>query len=196
MRILDEQDREIQRSDVDFEKGYLNPEKIFKEHHEAIEAHERQSHYYPTAYYFEDGTIYQTTLGKAREEQVGTNTEVSNDMAQYEEDPKVVKNEDGVSFGYKMDDGSVAQCGDGILRGVDTEELVDQEANEAAEAWDEYEDIERYILYTEEELKEREEEAAKLEKQNEFLANGPDRLNSVETSVDDMTMLIADMIGV
>ena len=39
--------------------------------------------------------------------------------------------------------------------GKDVEWIIDVEAVEAAEAWDEYEDIFRYILYTEEELEER-----------------------------------------
>lgn len=152
MRILDEQDREIQISDIDTEKGYLVAESILKEHHNAVKAKERLSHYYPTAYYFEDGTAYQTTLALAQEEQVLSDNETDGDTIQHENDPRVVKNDDGVSFGYEMDDGSVAQCGDGILRGVDIEEIVDQEACEAAEAWDEYEDIQRYKLYSQEQL--------------------------------------------
>ena len=47
--------------------------------------------------------------------------------------------------------------------GKDVDWIVDVEAVEAAEAWDEYEDILRYILYTEEELAER--EAAQKEAQ-------------------------------
>ena len=40
--------------------------------------------------------------------------------------------------------------------GKDIAWVVDVEAVEAVEAWDEYEDVLRYILYTEEELAERE----------------------------------------
>lgn len=43
--------------------------------------------------------------------------------------------------------------------GKDVKWIIDVPAIEAAEAWDEYEDILRYVLFTEEELKEREKAA-------------------------------------
>lgn len=45
--------------------------------------------------------------------------------------------------------------------GKDVEWVVDVQAVEAKEAWDEYEDIYRYVKYTDEELKEIEEERNK-----------------------------------
>ena len=60
--------------------------------------------------------------------------------------------------------------------GKDVDWIIDVEAVEAAEAWDEYEDILRYILYTEEELAEREaakkEAQEKQERMNALLASG------------------------
>ena len=173
MRILNEQDVEIQQEDVDYELGYLEDDKIFKEHHDAIEAKERITHYYPLTYYFEDGTEYKTDLGLFRAAERETlnddpldeeHNKPTQDVAEYQNDDRVVKNDDGVSFGIKMEDGSVAQCGDRVLRGVDVEEIVDQEEVKAKEAWDEYEDIQRYKLYTQEQLIEHAQRNAEGEK--------------------------------
>lgn len=100
MRILDQNGNELH--EVDYEKGYLTEEKIFIQHHEAIEAVEEEGHF------------------------------------------EVIK---------EYPNG-----------GKDVDWIIDVEAVEAAEAWDEYEDILRYILFTEEEIAERkkaEEEAYK-----------------------------------
>lgn len=90
MRILDENGIERQRDDLDFDLGYLKPDKVFVRHHEAIPAVEEQKHKVVTKY------------------------------------PKT--------------------------GGVDIRWIVDVPAQEAVEAWDEYEDILRYVLYTPEEL--------------------------------------------
>ena len=65
------------------------------------------------------------------------------------------------------------------------------------------ENIQRYKLYTAEELKERQEAKEKKQKREEFMTTGPNRLSTAETdintvtaSVDDITTLMADMIGV
>lgn len=47
--------------------------------------------------------------------------------------------------------------------GKDVEWVVDVPGVEAAEAWDEYEDIYRYVLYTEDELAKKQEEEKKQE---------------------------------
>lgn len=60
--------------------------------------------------------------------------------------------------------------------GKDVEWIVDVPATEAAEAWDEYEDVLRYILYTDEELAEREAAQKKAEEEqaryDNLMANG------------------------
>lgn len=68
--------------------------------------------------------------------------------------------------------------------GKDVEWFVDVEAVEAAEAWDEYEDILRYIEYTDEELAARkaaEEEAYKI---------------SAEYRVSELEAMINALLGV
>jgi hypothetical protein len=61
--------------------------------------------------------------------------------------------------------------------GKDVEWIIDVPGVEAAEAWDEYEDILRYIPYTEEELAER--EAAKPVTWAELAAALAEGVNSV-----------------
>ena len=67
--------------------------------------------------------------------------------------------------------------------GKDVEWIVDVEAVEAQETWDEYEDILRYIPYTEEELAEI--EAAKEEAYR----------NSTEYRVSEMEAILTALLG-
>ena len=71
--------------------------------------------------------------------------------------------------------------------GKDVKRVVDVPGAEAQEAWDEYEIIQRYVPYTEAELAEIEEgkNAPTLE----------DRVETLETTTDDMILLMADLIG-
>ena len=101
MRILDENNLEIESPNLEI--GYLIPDRIFIQHHEAVEAVEEQFHYEYTV--FPNG-------GKEREK------------------------------------------------------IIDVEAVEAVDAWDEYEDILRYVLYTEEELEQRKKAAEEAYKQS------------------------------
>lgn len=180
MRILDEQGQEIRQEDIDLTLGYLESEQIFKEHHDAIQEVQEQGHYYPETFYFMDGSYYKVNM-------------------QDESDPCVQANDDGVSFNYIAPEGEEER----EFKGCDVKYIIDVEYQEGKEEWDEYEDIQRYKLYTEEELQQRKEEQERLEKEEQFLQTGPDRLTTVETgvnglvvSVDDITMLMADMIGV
>lgn len=173
MRILNEEDVEIQEEDVNLELGYLVPDKVFVQHHEAVEYQAEQGHYYPITFYFEDGTSY-------------------NIVGDDESDPHVHTNEDGITFTYIAQEGEEEKT----VRGTDVKWIVDVPEVKAHEAYDEYEDIQRYKLYTEEQLAQIQEEKEKAQKTEQFLSTGPDRLDNVEINVDDMTMLIADMIGV
>ena len=67
--------------------------------------------------------------------------------------------------------------------GRDVKKLIDIPGVEARDAWDEYETVQRYIPYTVEELEER---------------NRPtleSRVEVLETTTDDMILLMADLIG-
>ena len=67
--------------------------------------------------------------------------------------------------------------------GKDIAKVIDVPGVEAREAWDEFETVQRYIPYTDEELEER---------------NRPtleSRVETLETTTDDMILLMADLIG-
>ena len=179
MRILDEQDQEIQESDVDLNLGYLKSDQILKEHHEAVPEIEEEGHYYPETFYFMDDTEYKVDV-------------------EGENDPHVKANEDGVSFSYIPGEEEAER----EFKGCDVKYIIDVEHQDAKEAYDEMEDIQRYKLYTKEQLEENRKNREEAEKRENFMSTGPDRLDNAEsnidtvsTNVDDITMLLADMIG-
>ena len=180
MRILNEKDEEVQASDVNSDIGYLVSEQILKEHHDAVPEIQEKGHYYPETFYFVDGSQYDV------------NTDGDND-------PCVKANDDGVSFSYVPPEGEEPR----EVKGCDVKYIIDVKHQEAKDAYDEMENIQRYKLYTAEELKERQEAKEKEQKREEFMTTGLDRLSTAETdidtvtaSVDDITTLMADMIGV
>lgn len=71
--------------------------------------------------------------------------------------------------------------------GKDVVKVVDVPGVEAKDAWDEYETIKRYVPYTEEEL------AALEEARNKPTLES--RVDVLETTTDDMILLMADLIG-
>lgn len=67
--------------------------------------------------------------------------------------------------------------------GKDVKRVVDVPGVEAKDAWDEYETIQRYVPYIDEEL---------AEHNRPTLAS---RVDVLETTTDDMILLMADLIG-
>ena len=115
MRILDEHNIEIENPDS--ELGYLKEERLFIQHHEAVEAVAETGHFEVIAAYPNGGK--------------------------------------------------------------DVKWIIDVAAVEAAEAWDEYEDIYRYIPYTAEELAERQRLA------EEAYRNSPEyRIKELEAALE------------
>lgn len=106
------------------------------------------------------------------------------------EDPhvKVIDDQQGV-FGY------VDQGEGKTYRGADLREIVDKEHEDAVEAYDEYEDIRRYILFTPEELAEHKAQKEKMLKQQNFMDKGPDQLQTNTDSIDDLYVTIADVMA-
>lgn len=196
MRILNEADEEIQSEDVDNELGYLVPDKVFKEHHDAEPPVEEKVHYYPTTFFFDDGTRYDTVLYDYLRNNPDKNSE--EDLKDYQNDAHVVVGEDGFTFSYEPKEEEEERA----VKRIEVATIVDSPYVPAKEAWDEYEDIQRYKLYAEEELQQRKEQQERQEKRDRFMNTGPDRLDNAEsnidvvsTNVDDITMLLADMIG-
>lgn len=172
MRILDEKDNELTEDQVDLSVGYLTYDQVLKEHHNAVVGVQEKGHYYPQAFYFTDGTKYVVTVDG-------------------ESDPCVKRNEDGMSFSYVAPEGEEPR----EYKGCDLKYIIDVERQDGKPAYDEMEDIQRYKLYTEEELKAKREAEEKKKAETEFLSSGPSRLSTVETDVNDMTLTIADLIG-
>lgn len=71
--------------------------------------------------------------------------------------------------------------------GRDVKKVIDVEAVEAKEAWDEYEDIQRYTLYTDEEYQE-------IHK-NDNQPTQDQRISTLEATVSELTNMIALMMG-
>lgn len=170
IRILNEDDEEITMDEVDLEFGYLRPDQLLKEHHEAIELQEEQWHYAVTCFYFEDGSELKV---------------------ESEDDPHIEKiDADNGVFGFIPQNEEEEQL---AVKGIDLKQAVDQEQIDAKEAWDEYEQIQRYILYTPEELEEKKKREEEQAKRETFMSSGPERLDSAEVTIEDLTVTVSDL---
>lgn len=75
--------------------------------------------------------------------------------------------------------------------GKDVRKIIDREGVPAQDAWTEQVPIQRYILYTAEELAEQEAERKKAEAREKL----PERVDALETANDDIILMMADLIG-
>ena len=75
--------------------------------------------------------------------------------------------------------------------GKDVRKVIDREGVPARDAWTEQVPIQRYILYTAEELAEQEAERKKAEAREKL----PERVDALETANDDIILMMADLIG-
>ena len=169
MKIYNEEDVEIKESDVDTTKGYLKSDKKFIVHHEEQPEISEKKHYEVERFVFEDG---------------------SQMLIETNENPhvKVIDDQAGV-FEY-------VDKGEGnVYHGAEIKSVIDQEHVEHKDAYDEYEDIQRYVLYTEEELQARKEAEEKQAKQTAFMENGPDQLESNTTSIGDLTIMLSEIVA-
>lgn len=166
MRILDQNDNEISELDVDTSLGYLQEEQLYKDTTPAQPEVEEKFHYQVKTWYFMDGTTQDVT---------------SND------DPsvKVVDDQAGV-FEY---------VGSKQYKGADLDRIVDVKHKDAVEEKKNYETIQRYVMYTPDELKARQEEQEREQKQADFMENGPDQLSSNTSNINDLTVMISELVG-
>lgn len=91
---------------------------------------------------------------------------------------------------------------DGREKGRDVRKVVDVLGVAAKEAYDEEVEVQRYVLYTAEELaaqaeaKKKVEEAAAAEaKKKAELETVPCRMDALEAANDDLVLMMADLIG-
>ena len=75
--------------------------------------------------------------------------------------------------------------------GKDVRKIIDREGVPARDAWTEQVPIQRYILYTAEELAAQEKERKKAEER----AKLPGHVDALETANDDIILMMADLIG-
>lgn len=169
MKIYNEEDVEIKESDVDTTKGYLKSDKKFIVHHEEQPEVIEHKHYEVERFVFEDGS----------QMLVDGNTDAH---------VKVIDDQAGI-FEY------VDQGEGNVYHGAEIKSVIDQEHVERKDAYDEYEDIQRYVLYTEEELQARKEAEEKQAKQTAFMENGPDQLESNTTSIGDLTIMLSEIVA-
>lgn len=169
MKIYNEEDVEIKESDVDTTKGYLKFDKKFITHYDEQPEVIEHKHYEVERFVFEDGS----------QMLVDGNTDAH---------VKVIDDQAGI-FEY------VDQGEGNVYHGAEIKSVIDQEHVEHKDAYDEYEDIQRYVLYTEEELAARKEAEEKQAKQTAFLENGPDQLESNTTSIGDLTIMLSEIVA-
>lgn len=169
MKILNEEDVEIKESDVDTTKGYLRLDKKFVAHHEEQAEILEKKHYQVIRFVFEDGS----------QMLIEDNTDAH---------VKVIDDQAGV-FEY------VDQGEGNVYHGAEIKSVIDQEHVEHKDAYDEYEAIQRYVLYTAEELAARKEAEEKQAKQTAFMENGPDQLESNTTSIGDLTIMLSEIVA-
>jgi hypothetical protein len=169
MKIYNEEDVEIKESDVDTTKGYLKSDKKFITHYDEQPEVIEHKHYEVERFVFEDGS----------QMLVDGNTDAH---------VKVIDDQAGI-FEY------VDQGEGNVYHGAEIKSVIDQEHVEHKDAYDEYEDIQRYVLYTEEELAARKEAEEKQAKQTAFLENGPDQLESNTTSIGDLTIMLSEIVA-
>ena len=75
--------------------------------------------------------------------------------------------------------------------GRDRWKVVDVPGVAAREAYDEEVEVQRYVLYTAEELAAQEEARKKQEAKDKL----PERVDALETANDDIILMMADLIG-
>lgn len=77
--------------------------------------------------------------------------------------------------------------------GKEVEWIWDIEPQQAQEAWTEYEDIQRYILYTEEELAQKQAEKEKAAEEANKQSAMEQQINDLQKQLNDLMALIAQM---
>lgn len=153
MRILDEQNNEITTKQVNGELGYLEVEKLLIRHHDPIEEQKQKSHFKVKSFSFTDGSsleIYDENDSRV----------------------KVIDAEKGL-FEYNPIEDNREVCG------IDVEHVVDVPHRDAIAAWDEFEYIQRYKLFTPDELEENKKQEKQQQLMDKFLQTGQSQIDNI-----------------
>ena len=158
MKILDNFNKELTLEEIDETKGRLVPDKILVKHHEETPEIQEQGYMFPTRFYFLNGETYDT-VNKDDEhvDPQGNFIDIDNKF-DMESNEVVLKN-------YRY--------------------IITQPFCGAIPAWNEYEQIQRYIPYSEEELKEIEERKQDRLKQEQEEAQRQDLLVALPSLLEE-----------
>lgn len=111
-------------------------------------------------------------------------------MSILDENDNVLQWEDiDLEKGYLKEDAIFVRHHDAIIPDYEHGQYIE------ADAWDEYEEIYRYILYTPEELVENARKKAEQERQDYFIKNGLFLIEQSQADIEDMILLLAEMLG-
>lgn len=169
MKILDQQDNEIKESDVDTSLGHLVDEQLYIDTTAAQPEVLEKYHYEVETWYFTDGTSMNVS---------------GNDDATV----KIIDDQQGI-FEY-VDQGEGKQ-----YKGATVKRVVDVKHKDAVKEKKNYENIKRYVLYTDEELAAKKAAEEKQKKQDNFIENGPDQLATNTANVEDLLVTISELVG-
>lgn len=158
MRILDKNGKELKEKDINLKKGYIKEEQLFVKHHDAVQEQPEKFHYEVAVFHFEDGTEFHPSYQDGKSVYV-KNIDAGNGVFDFIDVDKTGKK----------------------VRGTELRLVIDSKGSPAKEAYDEYETIGRYILYTDEELKQNQEEERKNREREFFLNQGFEKLENLET---------------
>ena len=158
MKILDNLNKELMSEEIDTSKGRLVPDKILVKHHEEVPEIQEQGYRFPTRFYFLNGEIYDTV----------------------DEHDKHVDSEGNF---VDVDDEFNMKSNEVVF--IMSRYIVTQPYCEAVPAWNEYEQIQRYIPYSEEELKEIEEQKQVRLKQEQEEAQQQELLTNLPTLLEE-----------
>lgn len=166
MIYIDDNGNEITEDQLDFEKGTLIEEQRFVKHHDAQEAVSEKGHYAVDKVYTDIGVI---------------------DINGDETDSRIeIVDAENSLFNY---------IGEGEATGMDVIYIIDTPQQKAHDAYDEYETVYRYHIYTDEELSEQEAQRQRQENLQNFFDTGAETLQNNTTAIEDLTLLLSDLVG-
>lgn len=157
MKILDENNQELNSEDIDLSLGYLKNEKVFVRHIPA------QTHYKVNCFVFEDGSIYRP-------------------ITENDSHIKIIDAQKG-QFDYIPDEGEIK-----TLKGAAIGLVVDKEAEDI------YEDIQRYIVFRENELELRDLPSRMNNAENSIIET-QENLEEANLNIEDLILLMAEILG-
>lgn len=168
MKYVDADLNPIDEKDCDLSKGYIRP---FQKKVATIPA----TPYIPEQGYYQIKDVF-----------------FDNGEAVYDIDPadKRIETVDPANGQYAFIDTDGRKVKNITLKWITT-----VPAQPARQEWEQYEEYLQYIVYTEEELEQKAAFEAAQKKQQDFLSNGAEKIETMGITLDELVLSVADMIG-